>query len=259
MKTTHSTFVRTVVRLLVAGPLAALALTATSVQASGGEALLDKAPLNLQDEPSLQRGARNFVNYCLNCHNAAFMRYSALTKIGLSEQQIRDNLMFTTDRFGDTMVSALDPKDAKEWFGGLPPDLTLVARVRGSDWLYTFLRSFHRDDDSPTGWNNVVFKNVGMPNVLHDLQGTQVLTKVGEKPGHGGHMDPVMKLTIDRPGAMNAADYDRFVLDLVNYLTYMAEPVRAQRTQLGVIVLFFLVFAFFITLWLKHEYWKDVK
>ena len=231
----------------------------TAFASGGGDVPLDKAPINLHDQASLQRGARTFVNYCLNCHNAAFMRYSALTKIGLTEKQIKDNLMFTTDKFGDTMVSALDPKDAKEWFGGVPPDLTLVARVRGSDWLYTFLRSFHRDDASPTGWNNVTFKNVGMPNVLHDLQGTQVLTKVGEKPGHGEHKDPIMKLTIDRAGTMSGPEYDKFVADLVNYLTYMGEPARADRTQLGVLVLFFLVIAFFVTLWLKHEYWKDVK
>jgi len=255
MKTAHSTLGR----ILAAGLFAAFAIAAPAARAAGGEIALDKASINLHDEASLQRGARNFVNYCLNCHNAAFMRYSALTKIGLSEQQIRDNLMFTTDKFGDTMVSALDPKDAKEWFGVLPPDLTLVARVRGSDWLYTFLRSFHRDDASPTGWNNIVFKNVAMPHVLHDLQGTQALAKAGEKPGHGGHMEPVMKLAIDRAGTMTTAEYDKFVLDLVNYLTYMGEPARAQRTQLGIIVLFFLVIAFFVTLWLKHEYWKDVK
>jgi len=250
---------RTLFRALLASSLSALVILSTPARANVAEVALDRAPINLNDQASLQRGAKNFVNYCLNCHNAAYMRYSALTQIGLNEQQIRDNLMFTTDKFGDTMVSALDPKDAKEWFGAQPPDLTLVARVRGADWLYSFLRSFHRDDAAPSGWNNVVFKNVAMPNVLHDLQGTQVLTKVGEKPGHGGQMDPVMKLAVDRAGTMSAAEYDRFVADLVNYLTYMGEPVRAQRTQLGIIVLFFLTIAFFITLWLKHEYWKDVK
>ena len=255
MKTTYSTLLR----VLVAAPLAALALNASTAMASGGDVALDKAPVNLHDQASLQRGARNFVNYCLNCHNAAFMRYSALTQIGLTEQQIKDNLMFTTDKFGDAMISALDPNDAKEWFGGVPPDLTLVARVRGSDWLYTFLRSFHRDDAAPTGWNNTLFRNVGMPNVLHDLQGTQVLAKVGEKRGHDEHMEPVMKLTVDRAGSMSAVEYDHFVADLVNYLTYMAEPARAERMQVGVFVLFFLVIAFFVTLWLKHEYWKDVR
>lgn len=256
---TSPLFLRRILHALAAAAIATCTLHAPCVQASGAEAPLDRAPINLQDQASLQRGARNFINYCLNCHNAAFMRYSALTKIGLDEQQIRDNLMFTSDKFGDTMVSALDPQDAKDWFGGLPPDLTLVARVRGSDWLYTFLRSFHRDDASPTGWNNVVFKNVAMPNVLHDLQGTQVLSKAGERPGHGGHLEPVMKLAVDRPGTMSATEYDRFVIDLVNYMTYMAEPARVQRTQIGILVLFFLTIMFLVSLWLKHEYWKDVK
>jgi ubiquinol-cytochrome c reductase cytochrome c1 subunit len=162
---------RTLFRALLASSLSALVILSTPATAAVAEVALDRAPINLNDQASLQRGAKNFVNYCLNCHNAAYMRYSALTQIGLNEQQIRDNLMFTTDKFGDTMVSALDPKDAKEWFGAQPPDLTLVARVRGADWLYSFLRSFHLDDAAPSGWNNVVFKNVAMPT-SHDLQGT---------------------------------------------------------------------------------------
>jgi ubiquinol-cytochrome c reductase cytochrome c1 subunit len=243
--------------------LAALALTlpfaSPHAMASGGQdVVLDTAPINLQDQASLQRGARNFVNYCMNCHNAQFMRYSHLTQIGLTEDQIKANFMFGTDKIGDTMVSALDPKDAKDWFGAPPPDLTLVARVRGSDWLYTFLRGFYRDDTTPTGWNNKVFKNVGMPHVLHDLQGTQVMEKTGEKMVHG-KMEPVMGLAISRAGKMSEREYDLFVNDLVNYLTYMGEPARPQRTQLGVLVLMFLVLAFFATLWLKNEYWKDVK
>lgn len=241
-------------------PLAMAALFAVPAPSwSNEEVKLDSAPINLHDTASLQRGARNFVNYCLNCHSAAFMRYSALTQIGLSEEQIRQNLMFTTDKIGDTMVSALDAKDAKDWFGTQPPDLTLVARVRGSDWLYTFLRGFYRDDDAPSGWNNSVFPNVAMPHVLHDLQGSAAMTKVGERRGHGEHMEPVMKAQIERAGTMSREEYDLFVLDLVNYLTYMGEPARMQRSQIGVLVLLFLVVAFFATLWLKHEYWKDVK
>jgi len=245
----------------LAAPLLACTLsTSTLTFANEGGPVLDHAPINLNDQASLQRGARNFVNYCLNCHNASFMRYSHLTKIGLTEQQIKDNLMFTTDKIGDTMISALDPKDAKAWLGTLPPDLTLVARVRGSDWLYTFLRSFYRDDESPTGWNNEVFPNAAMPHVLHELQGVQSMQKVGEKPSHEeGKMEPVMKLALEKPGRMSPREYDTFVADLVNYLTFMGEPAQPQRTQLGVIVLFFLVFMFFIALWLKHEYWKDVK
>ncbi len=247
------------IKTLIAAPALALCLLASNTAVfANEEAVLDTAPINLKDQASLQRGAKNFVNYCMNCHNASFMRYSHLTQIGLTEDQIKSNLMFGTDKIGDTMVSALDPKDAKEWFGALPPDLTLVARVRGSDWIYTFLRSFYRDDASPSGWNNVVFKNVGMPNPLHDLQGTQVLTKTGEKEEHG-HMTPIMKLAVDRAGTMNQMEYDLFVKDLVNYLTYMGEPARPARTQVGVIVLLFLVVAFFATLWLKNEYWKDVK
>lgn len=240
--------------------LASVVLAASSAFASGGaEVHLDRAPINLKDMASLQRGAKTFINYCLNCHNAQFMRYSHLTQIGLTEQQIKDNLMFTTDKIGDTMVSALDPADAKDWLKSVPPDLTLSARVRGSDWLYTYLRSFYRDDASPTGWNNTVFKGVSMPHVLHDLQGTQEMVQVGERRDHDGKIEPVMKLAIDRAGSMSTGEYDRNVADLVNYMTYMAEPARVQRTQLGVLVLFFLVIAFFITLALKHEYWKDVK
>ena len=248
---------KTIILTLLA-PLLVLAVFASTAIASTAEVVLDRANINLKDEASLQRGARNFVNYCLNCHNAQFMRYGHLTQIGLTEDQIKSSLMFTSDKIADSMVSALDPKDAKEWFGGVPPDLTLAVRVRGEDWLYTFLRSFYQDPNSPTGWNNEVFKNVGMPLVLHDLQGTQAMAKVGEKQSHG-KMEPVMKLQVERKGTMSAQEYDLFVRDLVNYMAFMAEPARAKRTQLGVMIMFFLVIAFFMALWLKHEYWKDVR
>ena len=248
---------KTSIKNFIAAPLLVLAFAGPAL-ANSEDVRLDTAPINLRDQPSLQRGAKIFVNNCLNCHNAQFMRYSHLTQIGLTEDQIKQNLMFTTDKIADSMVTALDPQDAKEWFGKVPPDLTLVARVRGADWIYTYLRSYYRDDKSATGWNNEVFKNVGMPHVLHDLQGTQVMSKVGEKMVHG-HLEPVMKLTMDKPGTMTPLQYDAYVTDLVNYLTYMGEPARPQRTQLGVLVLFFLVLAFFAALWLKNEYWKDVK
>src|SRR4051812_26159355 len=150
----------------------------TGAQASGGEGVTwDKAPNNLNDLPALQSGAKLFVNYCLGCHSAAFMRFNRLRDIGLTEQQIKDNLLFTTDKVGETMKAAIDPKQAKDWFGAVPPDLTLVARSRaghggsGSDYLYTFLRTFYRDSSRPTGWNNLAFPNVGMPHVLWQLQG----------------------------------------------------------------------------------------
>jgi ubiquinol-cytochrome c reductase cytochrome c1 subunit len=252
--------IRTLLRNVAATAITAFAIAPAAGLASGGaEPPLDRAPINLHDQASLQRGARNFVNYCLNCHNAAFMRYSALTKIGLTETQIKENLILTDSKISDAMVSALDPSDAKDWFGGVPPDLTLVARVRGSDWVYTFLRSFYRSDASPTGWANPLFPGVAMPHVLHDLQGSQAMVKAGERPGHDGKPEPIMKLAVERAGTMTQAEYDRFVGDLVNYLTYMGEPSRADRTQMGVLVLLFLSVFFFIAYFLKHEYWKDVK
>lgn len=250
---------KTTFRSLFAAPLLLAVLITSGAHASSADVVLDRANINLNDQASLQRGARNFVNYCLNCHSAQFMRYGHLTQIGLTEEQIKANLMFTTDKIADYMVSGLDPNDAKDWFRGVPPDLTLVARVRGEDWLYTFLRSFYQDPASPTGWGNLVFKNgVAMPHVLHDLQGSQALVKVGEKSSHG-KMVPVMKLQVERKGSMSVQEYDAFVRDLVNYLAFMGEPAKAERTRLGVIVMFFLVIAFFATLWLKHEYWKDVR
>jgi ubiquinol-cytochrome c reductase cytochrome c1 subunit len=239
--------------------LALIVATAPAFAGGGAAVKLDPAPINLHDQASLQRGARNFVNYCLNCHSAQFMRYSALTGIGLTEKQIADNLIFTGAKPGDAMVSNLDPMDAKEWLKSVPPDLTLVARSRGSDWLYTFLRGFYRDDKSPSGWNNTVFKSTSMPHVLHDLQGTQAYVTVGERSGKDGKPEPVMKLAIERAGTMSEVDYNRFVADLVNFLTYMAEPSRTQRQQWGLWVLALLTLGFFVSLWLKHEYWKDVK
>ncbi len=223
----------------------------------GAEAPLDSAHVNLNDQMSLQRGARSFVTNCLNCHSAQFMRWGHLTQIGLTEEQIKANLMFNPDtKFSDYMTTSLDPKDAKTWLAMLPPDLTLVARVRGADWLYTFLRSFYIDPKSPSGWNNDVFPNTAMPHVLHDLQGSRARVQVGERESHG---KPVMKLVMERPGTLSPQDYDGYVRDLVNYMTFMGEPAAVKRTQLGVFVLLFLVVAFFAALIVKREYWKDVK
>jgi ubiquinol-cytochrome c reductase cytochrome c1 subunit len=250
---------------IILRPLVAIAATTAMIISSvaiaggGSNVHLDDAHVNLKDQASLQRGARSFVANCLNCHSAQFMRWGHLTQIGLTEDQIKANLMFNPDaKFGDYMTTALDPKDAKAWFGAAPPDLTLVARSRGSDWIYTFLRSYYVDPNSPTGWNNEVFANVGMPHVLHDLQGSAVKAVVGEKESHG-KKEAVTKLAIERQGTMTPQEYDAYVRDLVNYMTFMAEPARVKRTQLGVGVMFFLVIAFFAALIVKREYWKDVK
>jgi len=225
---------------------------------SSEEIKLDTAPLNLYDKISLQRGVHIFVNYCLTCHNAAYMRYNRLEDLGLTDQQIKDNLMFAVaKRVGDTMTVAMDKNDAKDWFGTTPPDLSVIARSRGADWLYTYLRSFYRDDATHTGWNNTVFPRVGMPHVLHELQGTQVL-KTETETDVQGHKHELQNLVLETPGTLTPVQYDMMVTDLVNYLVYMAEPAKTFRIKLGIYVLFFLAIAFVLTYMLKIEFWKDV-
>ena len=231
--------------LLAAAPVVAFA--------SGPVVHLDKAPVNLSDSDSLQRGAKLFVNYCLNCHSASSMRYTRLQDLGLTEDQIKDNLLFAAEKPGETMKVSMDKKDAKTWFGATPPDLSVVARSRGADWLYTYLRSFYRDDSRPTGWNNVVFDKVGMPHVLSDLQGEMVAVHKKE-----GEHEVIERLELTKPGSVTLAEYDAMVGDLVNYLVWMGEPAQLKRKQLGLIVLAFLAFFFVVAYYLKKEYWKDV-
>ncbi|MHB1677932.1 MAG: cytochrome c1 [Sulfuriferula sp.] len=214
---------------------------------------LDKAPVNLQDYASIQRGAQVFTNYCLTCHSANYMRYIRLEDVGLTAHQIKDNLMFASDNLGGTMKIAMRPEDSKKWFGVAPPDLTVIARSRTPDWIYTYLRSFYRDDKRPTGWNNTVYANVAMPDVLYGLQGQQVL----KAPEHSGEGDkPELVLAV--PGKLSAAEYNATVGDLVNYLTWMGEPGKIKRMELGVMVLLFLGLFFILTYYLKKEYWKDI-
>ena len=231
--------------LLAAAPVLAFA--------AGATVHLDKAPINLSDQESLQRGARMFVNHCLNCHSAGYMRYSRLQDLGLTEDQIKENLLFAAEKPGETMKVGMTKADGKAWFGATPPDLTVIARSRGSDWLYTFLRSFYRDDTRATGWNNTVFDKVGMPHVLWDLQGEMVpvYKKVGEH-------EVIDRLELAKPGSVTLAEYDVMVGDLVNYLEWMGEPAQLQRKQLGLIVLAFLAFFFVVAYYLKKEFWKDI-
>lgn len=239
------------------------ALAGAPLAATASEAVkLSRAPIDENDLVSLQRGAQVFVNYCLNCHGAAYMRYNRLQEIGLSESQIRDNLIFSGVKVGDVMQVAMDRKDGREWFGTAPPDLTVIARSRasasgsGADWLYTYLRSFYRDPSRPTGWNNLVFENVAMPHVLYELQGVQVL-RLEEKAGAHGK-EEVRKLVREKPGTMTPVEYDRLVADLVNYLVFMGEPAKHERVRLGIYVLLFLGVLFVLAYALKKEYWKDV-
>lgn len=241
---------------------AVLLLAPALALAAGAEVKLDRAPIDENDQASLQRGARHFVNYCLNCHSASYMRYNRLRDIGLTDQQILDNLVFTGGKVGDLMKIAMDPKDAKAWFGAAPPELSLIARSRaspagsGADWLYSYLRSFYRDAERPTGWNNTVFPNVGMPHALWELQGEQVLAE--RKVQGAGFEKTEMVLKLDKPGTLSPVEYDRMVADLVNYLVFMAEPARADRTTIGMFVLIALGLLFVLAYALKKEYWKDV-
>ena len=227
--------------------------------AAEGEVALQRAPIDPHDRASLQRGAAIFVNHCLNCHSAGVMRYNRLTDLGLTEKQIQDNLLFTTDKVGDTMSAAMDSKVAKAAFGVVPPDLSLVARSRSPDWIYSYLRSFYRDPASKTGWNNTVFPNVAMPHVLWEYQGTQALQVTEHKDAETGEEHATRKLVADSPGKLTPVQYDQYVADLVNYLAWMGEPAQGNRHMWGVFVLFFLAILFILALLLKSEYWKDVR
>lgn len=210
------------------------------------EVHLDKAPIDPSDQASLQRGARTFINNCLNCHSANYMRYNRLQDIGLTEKQIKENLLFTAEKVGDPMISAMNKKDAKKWFGVAPPDLSVEVRARGADWVYTYMRSFYRDETRPSGWNNLVFDKVAMPHVLYELQGEQALN-------HETHT-----LTLTKSGKLSVEEYDALVGDLTNFMTYMAEPAKQQRNRLGWFVLLFLGVLLVLTIKLKKAYWKDI-
>ena len=245
--------------------VAALGL-ATGAYASSGGIAWDKAPKKTDDLASLQNGAKLFVNYCLNCHSAAFMRFNRLTDIGLTEQQIKDNLLFTTEKVGETMKAAIDPRQAKDWFGGNPPDLTVIARSRsaigqgtGADYLYTYLRTYYPDDTKATGWNNLAFPNVGMPHALWELQGKRVpVLETVQEHGQESHVFKGKWEQLE-PGTMSPAEYDSAVGDLVNYLQWMGEPAQNTRTRIGVGVLLFLLILTFCAWRLNAAYWKDVK
>lgn len=238
-------------------------LLVPTVAVASTELKLDQAPDKTHDNSALQRGAKLFVNYCLNCHGASFMRYNRLRDIGLTDQQIQDNLLFTADKIGEPMAVAMRPAEAKEWFGATPPDLTVIARSRasefgsGADYIYTYLRSFYRDDQRPTGWNNTVFPAVGMPHALWDLQGEQIAHVTKEKGGDGNDILHT-SIQLDKPGKLTPELYDEAVADLVSFLVYMGEPVAETRKRIGVVVLIALGVLFGLAYALKKNYWKDI-
>ena len=235
-----------------------LALAPAWVSAAGGGVHLDKANIDPTNKQSLQRGARIFVNYCLSCHSASLMRYERMgNDLGVDEKLVSENLMFTGGKVGELMTVATAPDDAKEWFGTVPPDLTVIARARGVDWLYTYMRSFYQDDSRHIGTNNLVFPDVGMPNVLWELQGIQetVLKTVKD---HDGTEHKVVELELVEPGLQSPKEFDRTVRDLVNFLDYMGEPAKYERRQLGTKVILFLLVFLVLAILLKKEYWKDI-
>lgn len=245
---------------------AVLALAPVLALAAGDEFPLDKAP-NRSDLASLQHGAKLFVNYCLNCHSAASMRYNRLQDLGLTDDQIRDNLLFTGNKVGDLMKVAMTARDGATWFGATPPDLSVIARAKasgqgsGADWLYTYLRSYYKDDERATGWNNLVFPSVGMPHVLWELQGVRTAKFEEEKDAHDPSKTVRKFAGFEQvtPGKLTPLEYDTAVADLVAYMDWMAEPVKNKRRQLGVWVLLFLG-VFLVLAWrLNASYWKEVK
>jgi ubiquinol-cytochrome c reductase cytochrome c1 subunit len=241
-----------------------LALLAAAIPlsslAAGGGGHLEHANNDVTNTASLQRGAANFVNYCLGCHSAQYVRYNRLAAdLGLTEEQLVENLMFTGDRPHDTMRSAMNADDAKRWFGVRPPDLTLIARSRGTDYVYTFLRSFYLDPAKANGVNNLALPGTAMPHVLWTLQGYQEAVWEGEMDGQGVAQKHFKEFNLASPGSMTAEEFDEFVRDTVNFLEYIAEPAQMQRRSLGFPVIAFLIVFTLIAWALKKEFWKDVK
>lgn len=231
-----------------------------NANANEGGFPLDTAPNRVSNDASLQNGAKIFVNYCLNCHAAASMRYNRLRDIGLTDQQIKDNLILTDAKVGDLMTISMTPKEGKAWFGKTPPDLSVEARARGADWLYTYFRTFYKDDDRPTGWNNLVYPNVGMPHVLWQLQGERAAKFEERKDPHDESRTEKVFVGFEQltPGTMKPQEYDDNIADLVAFMSWMAEPVQLERKRLGVIVLLFLAIFTLFAWRLNKAYWKDI-
>ena len=234
-----------------------LMLVSASASATSGHKLLHM-DVDLSNQTSLQKGARTFVNYCMGCHSAAYMRYNRMGKdLGISDDVLKKNLMFGTSKVGDTMKSAMRKEDAIKFFGVAPPDLSVIARARGADWLYSYFKSFYIDESRPFGVNNLTFKDVGMPDVLGQLQGMQRLNE----PEHtdGAHHSPGYEdLELITPGTQSEEEYDQTVRDLVNFLVYLGEPIKLKRAKIGVWVILYLLVFLAVAYMLKKEYWRDV-
>jgi ubiquinol-cytochrome c reductase cytochrome c1 subunit len=247
--------------------LATLALLPGLALANEGGVALDKAPDRSNNMAALQHGAKLFVNYCLNCHNASSMRYNRLRDLGLTEEQIKSNLLFTGEKVGEMMTTTMKASDAKAWFGVVPPDLSVISRAKssgagtGGDYLYTYLRTFYKDDTRPTGWNNLVVNNVAMPHVLWELQGVQrvKMEEVADPHEHGKMTHQFAGFEQVTPGKLSKLEYETAVADLVGYMEWMAEPAAQTRKKLGVAVVLFLTVFAFLAWRLNASFWKEVK
>jgi len=235
-------------KLIIASVMALLPMLS---MAAGGGVHLEKANVDISDQASLQRGAKTFINYCLSCHSAQYQRYNRMgADLGLTDEQVKDNLMLASDKIGETMTIAMSTADAKKWFGNPPPDLSVIARSRGADWLYTYFTTFYADDARPFGVNNAVFKDVGMPHVLVDLEGG-LKKALMEDDGHG-------KMVVTGYEPPLSAEYEQVSRDLTNFLVYVGEPIQLKRQQMGWKVLLFLAVLFVLTYLMKKEFWRDV-
>lgn len=234
------------------------ALPAAGFASSEG-VTLDRVKVDLSNRDSLQRGARIFVNYCLSCHSASYMRYHRMGQdLGISDELVKENLLFAADKVGDLMKAVMPKEDAKAWFGAAPPDLSVVSRSRGPDWFYTYMRGFYRDPKSPTGWNNRVLQNVSMPHVLYEWQGEQRAIFETVKDGHGAEHEVLKGFEIENAGTMTREDYDRAMRDLTNFMVYLGEPAKLVRNGIGVWTILFLIVFTIVAYLMKKEYWKDV-
>lgn len=247
--------------------LVTLAFVPALAFANEGGFPLDRAPDRSTDLAALQNGAKLFVNYCLNCHSATSMRYNRLRDIGLTDLQIKENLLFTGEKVGELMKTSLSAKDAKTWFGAVPPDLSVIARAKasgegsGADWLYTYLRTYYKDESRPTGWNNMVFPNVGMPHALWELQGVRSAKFEEVKDAHNASKTEHKFAGFETvsAGKLSALEYDHAVADLVAYLQWMGEPAQNSRKAIGVWALLFMSLLALLAWRLNASYWKEVK
>ena len=240
---------------LLASAAAGLLFSAAALAAAGGP--VQQAGNDLSDRASLQRGAQLYMNYCSSCHSLKFLRYSRMAEdLGLTEEEVMGNLNFTGAKFGEHIQVTMRDADGTEWFGKMPPDLSLISRVRGSDWIYTYLKSFYLDESRPLGWNNTLFPNASMPNPLWELQGLQH-AEFGEPDAATGERQPE-RLVVTNPGRLQGQEFDQVVRDITNFLEYAGEPAALKRQALGVWVILFLVLLTFLGYLLKQEYWSDV-